>query len=115
DNRAHPHHSYWTHIPIYWVTIHAAFSVIFCTLFRPLINLAHIFFVAIYVHLALDTLVGGILWLYPASSKYIHFFDVPSIFNWWVMNFILHWTFLIELALVGIAIFVMIRTRISKG
>ena len=56
------------------------------------------------IHLALDSLVGGILWLYPFNSTAYTLIIVPARFGHWVLNFVFHWTFIIELGIVVLAI-----------
>jgi inner membrane protein len=58
------------------------------------------FFLAnVALHLALDTYVGGIAWLYPWSTHEFRLFSLPPVHAWWEANFLLHWTFLAEIAL----------------
>ena len=54
----------------------------------------------VFLHLVLDTVSGGIAWLYPYDAGSIVLIDVPARFDWWVWNFILHWSFLPEIAIV---------------
>ena len=95
------HHTYFPHLPI---VLFACFIVTI-----PLINTVHfkhlkeyyiIFFANWALHLILDTFTGGILWLYPFSSKLFALFVIPPTSPNWVVSFILHWSFLIELAIV---------------
>lgn len=104
DNRMHSHHSYWIHIPFYWFLCHLLITLILITISRHLINLANVFFIAIYIHLLLDSVAGGILWLYPFSSEYFSLFVVPSVYSSWILNFLLHWTFAFELVLVALSV-----------
>ena len=111
DNRAHLHHSYWTHIPIYWFLCHLLISLILIVKRKCLFNLTNIFFIAIYIHLLLDSMVGGILWLYPFSNNYLSLFIVPAVYEPWVLNFIFHWTFTFEIALVSFSILFLIKNE----
>ncbi len=105
DNRQTNHHEYLTHLPVFWLTI---------LLFSLLISLVYknktIFFISIFVHiniflhLILDTFVGGIKWFYPFSNISIKLFDVPAFYPSWILNFILHWTFVFELILIAVSI-----------
>lgn len=112
DGRAHVHHSYWTHIPLFW-----------CVVFIPLVAIAYVFsqkrlmlvfsvsFLNVMLHLVLDTMAGGILWLYPLVTKYYLLVVVPSVYDWWVMNFIFHWTFAVELLLLVYSLYVFSGAR----
>lgn len=100
DNRQYLHHSYWPHIPILW-------GFVFCTLAPVAIILRApkvLLFLAVIVsnallHLALDTIAGGIVWLYPLSARPFVLVDVPAVHGWWVWNFVLHWSFAFEVLL----------------
>lgn len=112
DNRQHLHHGYWPHIPLLW-------GVLFCTLAPVAIFLRSaktLLFLAVIVsnallHLMLDSIAGGIAWLYPFSERPFVLVDVPAIHGWWVWNFILHWTFALEVGVWLWAGAVFVRSR----
>jgi len=58
-----------------------------------------VFFAAILLHLILDSIGGGILWAAPVNDHLYTLVTVPATHGHWVTNFILHWTFLAELAI----------------
>lgn len=97
DDRAFHHHRYWVHIPAFW----AAVALVALPLAQWLGHLrtALVFFAAILMHLILDTIGGGILWGAPFSDHLFELVTVPAAYGHWVTNFILHWTFLAELAI----------------
>ncbi|QMU61619.1 MAG: metal-dependent hydrolase [Gammaproteobacteria bacterium] len=105
DNRQHGHHSYWTHIPFYWVCLLAVSYTIAAFLkSRFLVASATVFIGCILLHLSLDTFAGGgIKWLYPFQNSYINIFSIPARQNYWVWNYILHWTALVELSIIFFA------------
>jgi inner membrane protein len=104
DHRQHLHHSYWTHIPFWWLV----FLVIgmLCGSFtrnarcRQVVQIVAL---NVFLHLLLDTVAGKILWFAPFSRIGIVLVEVPSRYGWWVWNYILHWTFGIEIILIIIA------------
>lgn len=49
-------------------------------------------------HLLLDTIVGDIWWLYPYVDTPFALFVVPSLYRPWWLNFVLHWSFMVEVA-----------------
>ena len=51
------------------------------------------------VHICLDSIVGDIYWLLPWHDSAYSLFTVTARFRPWWLNFILHWTFLLELGL----------------
>lgn len=102
DQGQHFHHSYWIHIPFFWLVIGLiAFGAIKVAkrddLKAPLV----VFMAGIFLHLILDTFVGGIKWLYPFSYESIFIANVPAVYDYWVWNFIFHWTFLLEVVILG--------------
>ncbi|MFC1810103.1 metal-dependent hydrolase [Patescibacteria group bacterium] len=102
DNSQHFHHSYWIHIPFYWLIIGLiALAIIKIAKRDELIMPLIVFMAGIFLHLILDTFVGGIKWLYPFSYESIFIANVPAVYDYWVWNFILHWTFLLEVVIFG--------------
>jgi len=106
DNRQHLHHGYWTHIPFYWLCIFSfTFAVLFVFGRFSQTIYAFVFSVNILTHLFLDTIAGKIRWFYPFSSYDFVFFHIPALHDWWVWNFVFHWTFLFEIILTAISVF----------
>lgn len=116
DHRQHLHHGYWTHIPFFWVCVFLLWGALALIGKRVSLGLYGIVVSAnVFVHLLLDTIVGKVRWLYPFSGRDIVFFHVPSVHDWYVWNFVLHWTFLFEVALVIGASYLLIRSRRVRG
>ncbi|MCH2078395.1 MAG: metal-dependent hydrolase [Rhodobacteraceae bacterium] len=90
DDRAFHHHRYWVHIPGFWVLV-AAITAPFISRAWKLPWLA--FLTAIFVHIALDSIVGGIVWFWPFSDTMYTLIEVSARHQNWLLNFILHWTF----------------------
>ena len=109
DNASVHHHRYWPHIPLIWAGI-----AVVCTgiLWRTQWRVAGLmFFAAIFLHLMLDTVTGGILWLYPVSSTLFRLVEVPAAYDHWVISFLLHWTFALELAVWLAALVLWVQRR----
>lgn len=53
------------------------------------------------LHLLLDTFVGDIWWGAPFYDQPLALFSVPARFSPWWLNFVLHWSFAVELAICG--------------
>lgn len=112
DNRQTMHHLYWTHLPAFWATVAVPSLALAALLRRPAALLAWLVFHAnVFLHLALDTVVGHVLWLYPFSADSVVLFEVPARYGWWVWNFVLHWTFLFELLVCGCALALFLKLR----
>ena len=72
------------------------------------------FFLNIFGHLVLDTYVGHIRWLSPFSEYSFVVYNLPAVHEWWILNFILHPTFVLEVALVGIATVALLDAASSR-
>lgn len=101
DNASFHHHRYWVHIPAFWAAV-AVLTLPFAwrTTWR---TPALFFFAAIFLHLVLDSLVGDIMWLAPFDDGLYALFTVPPRYGHWITSFVLHWTFLAEVAIWVIA------------
>ena len=112
DNRQHGHHSYWSHIPVYWICLLGICYVIAAIIkSRFFAKAATIFVTCILLHLLLDSFAGGgIKWLHPFSDSYLSIFSIPSRQGYWLWNYFLHWTALVELTIIGIATTIFIKT-----
>ncbi|MCU9849586.1 metal-dependent hydrolase [Defluviimonas sp. WL0024] len=109
DDRAIHHHRYWVHVPAFWLAVAA---IVLPLLRRSrYLPAALAFLAAIFLHLALDTIGGGILWLAPFSDRMVELVTVPATRSHWVASFVLHWTFLLELGIWGTAIALFLKGR----
>lgn len=116
DNRQTLHHAYWIHIPFYWLIIASlVFALIWLFKKRDLFVPAGIFFANIFLHLFLDTMVGKIAWLWPVWDQPLYMFDVPSVYGFWVFNYIFHWTFLFEILLLALAVWHFAKVKLTKS
>jgi inner membrane protein len=113
DNRQHSHHSYWTHIPFYWICLLTSCYVIAAIIkSRLLIAAATIFIGCILLHLSLDTFAGGgIMWLYPFQNTYFNIFSIPSKHGYWILNYLLHWTALVEVLIISFAVVTLLKNN----
>lgn len=97
DERAVHHHRYWVHIPAFWLAV-AAIGLPLAWWLGHL-RTAAVFFAAILLHLILDTIGGGIMWGVPFSDRLYELVTVPPDYSHWIISFVLHWTFLAEVAI----------------
>ena len=112
DARQHPHHSYWTHIPIFWVGIYTLLVYpVYKWLGRTGVKLLSMFLLCGLLHMSLDSVASGIKWLYPIDKSYFGLWRIPSVYDWWVANYLFHWTFVIEVAICSIAGVVFFRDK----
>jgi inner membrane protein len=62
-------------------------------------------------HMALDSIAGEIRWLAPVSDWSLTLVIIPAAFDSWILRFVTHWTFGIEVALTVVAVGVWVRRR----
>ena len=95
DERAIHHHRYWVHVPFFWAVIASVtLPAVWTSRFRPV---AIAFFAAILMHLLLDSIGGGIMWLAPFNTELVELVTVRPTQSHWILSFLLHWTFLFEI------------------
>ncbi|SDW39275.1 metal-dependent hydrolase [Litoreibacter albidus] len=105
DDRAIHHHHYWVHIPGFWAPVALA-ALLSLRMWAPKwLPPARVFFVAIFVHLILDSIAGSIAWAWPFSDHLFEFVQVPATQSHFIWSFILHWTFSFELIIWALAIY----------
>jgi len=112
DFKKHTHHTFLPHIPAFWVII-AIISMLLCIIFknRQLKKVSLIIISNVVIHLLLDTISGGIYWLYPFSGQECTVFEIRTKYDMWVLNYFLHWSFVGEVILVMAGIFVFFRKK----
>ena len=116
DDRQHPHHSYWTHIPVFWLAIYAAIYFPILKWFGEKAGrLLTIILLGGLLHMGLDSFASGIKWLYPFDTRYHGLWRVPAIHDWWVANYLFHWTFLLELVITFTAAIVWFRDQALRS
>ncbi|MBF9042114.1 metal-dependent hydrolase [Rhodobacterales bacterium HKCCE4037] len=112
DDRAFHHHHYWVHAPAF-ALICGAVALLVSTLFAKRLS-RHImaFCAAWLLHIVLDSLAGGIMWLWPASGELFRIIEVPPRDGiHWLVAFLTHWTILLELVIWGVALALFWRQR----
>jgi len=113
DDRAVHHHRYWVHIPFFWLVV-ASISLPF--LLRSRFKAAALAFsAAILMHLLLDSISGGILWLAPFDMELHQLVTVSATHSHWILSFIFHWTFTLELLIWSLAFFLFFKSRRAKS
>lgn len=97
DDRAIHHHRYWVHAPLFWVFLGLPFLLLVRSLQPNWILPALAFLSATLVHITLDSIAGGIMWIWPFSNDLSRLIEVEARYNNWILNFILHPVFLLEI------------------
>jgi inner membrane protein len=116
DHRRVLHHAYWTHQPFWWGLLALLWlGAALLLRSRAWALSGVVLFANVFAHLALDTVAGHIRWLAPFSDTSFALVTVPPGHAWWVSNFVLHWTFLIELAITAWAGTELLQSRATKS
>lgn len=109
DHGMRHHHTYPTHLPLVWLTVLAvALPLLRLSGKRVAFALAVFFSANVFTHLLLDSVAGDIWWLWPFVDKPYALVKVPPLYHPWILSFVLHWSFGLELA-IGLAACVALR------
>jgi len=107
DGRAHHHHTYATHFPVVWASAFLACAMWWLTgKARQWALLAGIFALGGFGHMLLDSVVGDIAWGAPWDMRFFSLFEVRAAYRPWWLNFILNWSFALEIVLTAAAVIV---------
>lgn len=112
DSDRTPHHSYWTHMPFFWLIVWGiCFAIGRWRKLTFFIAFTSVLCLNALLHLSLDTLTGIIYWFYPFTHHGFNIFKVSGTQIWWVHKFMHHWTFLIEIIIISGAMLLFLRPR----
>lgn len=113
DRRQPVHHAYLTHKPGAWLIALAVAATVMRMLRagRTAWLALGVLAANVMLHLALDTTAGGIRWLWPVSEQELVLSHVAARHEPWWLNFVLHWTFALELAIAAAAVAWWIQAR----
>ena len=100
DAKSVHHHYYFFHWPIIYLALLLIGSILYFFKSTPIKRLGLIsclFALAALLHLLLDTFVGDVWLFMPFIDRSYAMFQVPDVQSHWMLNFILHWSFLVEI------------------
>ena len=98
------HHTYWTHLPIAWLGLGLLTWLAARHRDVAFRQALAAFLLGWLSHLLLDSLTGDIWWLYPLIDQPYSLAHVDALYQPWWMNFMLHWSMALELAIIAFAI-----------
>ncbi|NKB49899.1 MAG: metal-dependent hydrolase [Alphaproteobacteria bacterium] len=114
DNRAYHHHEYLTHRPAIWLGLLVAFFV-FSRYFKNRLGLIGMSFcIGAITHVVFDSTVGKIFWLWPFSDYSLTLVTVQATHSHFMLSFLAHWTFKVEIAVTTVAVIVFLHSRYRK-
>lgn len=111
DDRAIHHHRYWVHAPGFWLLVSLVVAPVLYRLSKPALALFGAFVAGNLLHTLLDSIAGGIMWFWPFSSDLISLVTVQPTHSHFVLSFMAHWTFLLEVAMWVLAAVLFWRAR----
>lgn len=100
DARQTHHHKYISHWPVLWLSL--LLLALLWRHTRPLsagAAVLGIFSAGGLLHMVLDSVVGDIWWFAPFIDRPFALFTVHALHTPWWLNFLLHWSFALELAI----------------
>jgi inner membrane protein len=109
DHGAVHHHKYWPHIPAFWIVAGGVLLMSLWVAKSRHLTVATVGLASVMIHLVLDTLGGGIMWAWPLSDHLYAAVTVPATQSHWILSFMLHWTFLAEIAICLVALVLFLR------
>lgn len=107
DHGSIHHHDYITHRPLFWAIVLALGLVMRQGL---VIGTG----IGGFFHLCLDSIAGKVTWGWPVFDTPTTLVIVPATQSHWILSFLLHWTFAVELAVTAFAAWLFMRTRRRK-
>ena len=112
DGRQHHHHSYWTHYPSVWFALMLlAWGASRIKPWSTGGTWLLIFSMSGFLHLLLDCIVGDIPLLAPWSMRFHALATVQAQYPPWWLNFLLHWSFFLELLIIAVSVCIMVSGR----
>ncbi|WP_170763981.1 metal-dependent hydrolase [Ruegeria lacuscaerulensis] len=110
DDRAHHHHAYLTHRPILWAGIVLA-GFLLGLRWSHAGRVLSFFGAGGLVHMGLDSIVGEIAWAWPLSEFSHPLVTVEATHSNWILSFLTHWTFTVEIGVTVLAVIVWFRRQ----
>ena len=116
DHRQTHHHKYVSHWPLLWFSLALASALcLACARKSKAALLALVLSSGGVLHMLLDSVVGDIWWFAPFIDRPYVLFTVPALFTPWWLNFILHWSFALEVGISAWALLIYRRRRLTPS
>ena len=114
DHRQYHYHVYVPHWPIVWLSISVLALVWYGIKQSKAAACAVLLGLTGISHMVLDSVVGDIGWLKPWHDGLYAMFEVSNRYSPWQLNFIIHWSFAMELGLLLLAVWQWRRKRLQS-
>jgi inner membrane protein len=99
DGRRTHHHDYFTHWPLFWVAVGLVLVAIALVARKVSPSTVVAFSAGTLLHMVMDSVAAPIHWLMPFNSMTVELVTIPARYSNWIWSFVLHWTFLLEIAI----------------
>ena len=103
------HHAYPTHWPLFWIAL-GLLTTLAAARYprsgRAILALC----AGALLHTVLDTIAAPIYWLMPFDNTAFELMAVPARYEHWIVSFLLHWTFALELTIWALAAMTYVQT-----
>ena len=99
DGRRTHHHTYFTHWPLFWLAIFAVLLLASRRSPKVQVPVAAAFSAGTMLHMVLDSIAAPMHWLMPFDDHMIELVTIPAAYANWIWSFVLHWTFVLEIAI----------------
>ncbi|GAA2828334.1 inner membrane protein [Aminobacter aminovorans] len=109
DGQQTHHHSYVTHWPLFWLWLGCVVMPLVGRLWPRFAKAGLVFFVAAMLHMMLGSIAAPMLWLMPFSDFSVELVTIPARYPHWVLSFVLHWIFALEITICAWAAFLAVR------
>lgn len=105
DHRSMPHHHYLTHWPLTWITLALLMWGVLHLIGKPrAIPYVGMMLANTLLHILMDSVMATTYWFEPFFDTGVNLLHISSRYHWWVFNYVLHWTFMLEIFIVLIAL-----------
>ena len=98
------HHDFISHWPLFWLALAAMVLPAIGRVAPGRLVMMAVFFAAVMLHMVMDTVAAPMLWLAPFDWSKFELTTVPATYSNWVVSFMLHWTFGLELLICAAAL-----------
>lgn len=104
DNGGVHHRTYPTHWPLFWAAVAIVAIPLAAVLARRWSAAVTVFLLAVLSHMILDSVTAPMFWLKPFSDSAVELVPIPAAYSHWLLSFVLHWTFTLEVAICAAAV-----------
>ena len=104
DHKQFHHHVYLPHWPVVWLGISVLSLCVYGLKRSKWAAYAVLLGLVGMSHMVLDGVVGDIGWFKPWCDTLYSMFEVTNRYSPWQLNFIIHWSFALELLLLALSV-----------